>query len=105
MHDGSEPRPFLESKPRCGVCSRALWRCRAAGRGTRGSHGRDEGLGFSGQKRERGTASGSPPHVFVVDAVTASAGTLPTVRTARAVWSFDLRMRFSRWSQPHLLSC
>jgi len=65
---------------------------------------RDEGLGFSGQKRERGTVSGSPPQVFVVNAVTASAGTLPTVRTARAVWSFDLRMH-SRWSKSHLLSC
>jgi hypothetical protein len=28
---------------------------------------------------------------------------LPTVRTARAVWSFDLRMH-SRWSQSYLLS-
>jgi hypothetical protein len=31
-------------------------------------------LGFLGQKRERGTASGSPPQVFVVFAVAASAG-------------------------------
>src|SRR5271157_3099946 len=30
-------------------------------------------------------------------------GTVPTVRTARAVWSFDRRMH-SRWSQSYLLS-
>ena len=30
-------------------------------------------------------------------------GALPTVRTARAVWSFDHRMH-SRWSQSYLLS-
>jgi len=35
---------------------------------------RDKGLGFLGQKRERGTASGSPSQVFVVNAVAASAG-------------------------------
>jgi len=35
---------------------------------------RDKGLGFLGQERERGTASGSPSQVFVVNAVTASAG-------------------------------
>ena len=35
---------------------------------------RDKGLGFLGQKRERGTVSGSPSHVFVVNAVAASAG-------------------------------
>jgi hypothetical protein len=33
-----------------------------------------KGLGFLGQKRERGTASGSPPQVSVVYAVAASAG-------------------------------
>ena len=31
-------------------------------------------LGFLGQKRERGTVSGSPSHVFLVNAVAASAG-------------------------------
>src|SRR5208283_213125 len=33
-----------------------------------------KGLRFLGQKRERGTASGSPSQVFVVFAVAASAG-------------------------------
>ena len=34
---------------------------------------RGKGLGFLGQKRERGTASGSSSQVFVVNAVAASA--------------------------------
>jgi len=36
--------------------------------------GPDEGPEFLGQKRERGTASGSPSQVFVVYAVAAPAG-------------------------------
>jgi len=65
---------------------------------------RDKGLRLLAQKRERGTASGSPSQVFVVNAVAASAGRCNGAHRKSGV-VIGPSYAFQVWSQSSLLSC
>jgi hypothetical protein len=64
---------------------------------------RTQGAGIFGPKTRAGNRIRLPVSGVRRECRGSVRGALPTVRTARAVWSFDLRMH-SRWSQLYLLS-